>query len=176
MAWLQCALAWTDGIQWSMIPPMEPVNESLHVRAWREHYGISLEDLAQKAGLAPERLQAIEHGECDCSLASLHRLSHALDIPVTWLLVPPTIVQYLQDHDRYREAAPPAGRPLAEYLARGIHEREDLFLLLTALVQHGDPKLLRAAEVNLRSLLKQARTATLPWQARPSGHFEPPSD
>jgi hypothetical protein len=30
--------------------------------------------------------------------------------------------------------------------------------------------------VNLRSLVKQAKQATIPWQNRPSGHFEPPSD
>ena len=48
--------------------------------------------------------------------------------------------------------------------------------LLTSLLRHGEPKLLRAAEVNLRSLLKQARTSTVPWQNRPSGHFEPPND
>lgn len=33
-----------------------------------------------------------------------------------------------------------------------------------------------AAEVNLRSLLKQSRQATVPRQSRPPGHFEPPSD
>ncbi|TKS60400.1 MAG: hypothetical protein EWM72_01438 [Nitrospira sp.] len=51
-----------------------------------------------------------------------------------------------------------------------------LYVLLTALIQAGDPKLLRAAEVSLRSLVKQSRQAAAPWQQRPSGHFEPPSD
>jgi hypothetical protein len=51
-----------------------------------------------------------------------------------------------------------------------------LYVLLTALMQAGDPKLLRAAEVSLRSLVKQARQATVPWQQHPPGHFEPPSD
>ncbi|MFO0729744.1 MAG: hypothetical protein U0361_01885 [Nitrospiraceae bacterium] len=51
-----------------------------------------------------------------------------------------------------------------------------MFVLVTALLQSGDPKLLRAAEVSLRSLVKQAKQATVPWQSRPPGHFEPPSD
>ena len=51
-----------------------------------------------------------------------------------------------------------------------------LYVLLTALMQAGDPKLLRAAEMSLRSLVKQSRQATVPWQQRPSGHFEPPND
>ena len=73
---------------------------------------------------------------------------------------------------------------LMEALARGeglqiLQENQtgqDLYALLTALLRHGDAKLIRAAEVNLRSLLKQARTADVPWQSRPPGHFEPPSD
>ena len=51
-----------------------------------------------------------------------------------------------------------------------------LYVLLTAIMQSGEPKLLRAAEVNLQSLVKQAKQATIPWQNRPSGHFEPPND
>ncbi|WP_447969293.1 hypothetical protein [Nitrospira sp. M1] len=51
-----------------------------------------------------------------------------------------------------------------------------MYSLLTALLQNGEPKLLRAAEVNLKSLLKQAKTATVPWQNRIPGHFETPSD
>ena len=59
---------------------------------------------------------------------------------------------------------------------RGSHTDREMYVLLTSLLRHGEPKLLRAAEVNLRSLLKQARTSTVPWQNRPSGHFEPPND
>ncbi len=66
--------------------------------------------------------------------------------------------------------------PMTERNFRGNQTERDLHALLTALLRHGDPKLIRAAEVNLRSLLKQARTATVPWQNRLPGHFEPPSD
>jgi len=38
------------------------------------------------------------------------------------------------------------------------------------------PETVAAAEMSLRSLVKQSRQATVPWQQRPSGHFEPPSD
>jgi len=66
--------------------------------------------------------------------------------------------------------------PVTERILRGSHTDREMYVLLTSLLLHGEPKLLRAAEVNLRSLLKQARTSTVPWQNRPSGHFEPPND
>ena len=66
--------------------------------------------------------------------------------------------------------------PVTEPVLQGNQAGRDLYGLLTALLRHGDAKLIRAAEVNLRSLLKQARTASIPWQSRPPGHFEPPSD
>jgi hypothetical protein len=65
---------------------------------------------------------------------------------------------------------------VTERILHGKQVDQELYVLLTSLLRHGEPKLIRAAEVNLRSLLKQARTATVPWQSRPSGHFEPPSD
>ena len=65
---------------------------------------------------------------------------------------------------------------MTERILHGKQVDQELYVLLTSLLRHGEPKLIRAAEVNLRSLLKQARTATVPWQSRPSGHFEPPSD
>jgi len=65
---------------------------------------------------------------------------------------------------------------MTEPVFRENQTESDLHILLTALIRHGDPKLIRAAEVNLRSLLKQARIAAVPWQNRPPGHVEPPSD
>ena len=66
--------------------------------------------------------------------------------------------------------------PVTGHILRGNRQSQELYVLLTALLQSGEPKLLRAAEVNLRSLVKQAKTTTVPWQSRPPGHFEPPSD
>lgn len=51
-----------------------------------------------------------------------------------------------------------------------------LCILLTALLGGGDPKLLRAAELSQRSLVRQSKQATLPWQNRQPGYFDPPSD
>jgi len=65
---------------------------------------------------------------------------------------------------------------VTERVLRGARHERELYVLLTALLQSGDPKLLLAAETSLRSLVKQARRPTIPWQSRPSGHFEPPSD
>jgi hypothetical protein len=65
---------------------------------------------------------------------------------------------------------------VTDRILAGSRADRSLYVLLTTLMQAGDPKLLRAAEMSLRSLVKQARQATVPWQQRPSGHFEPPSD
>ncbi len=66
--------------------------------------------------------------------------------------------------------------PVLDHILQGVQGERELYVLLTAILQSGDSKLVRAAEASLRSLAKQARQATLPWQSRPSGHFEPPSD
>ena len=66
--------------------------------------------------------------------------------------------------------------PLFERMIQVRRDHPDLFVLLTNLIHHGDPKLIRAAHVNLQSLSKQIRATTLPWGSRPPGHFEPPSD
>ena len=46
-------------------------------------------------------------------------------------------------------------------ILEGTRRERTLYVLLTALLQQGEPKLLRAAEVNLRSLLKQAQKASV---------------
>jgi hypothetical protein len=66
--------------------------------------------------------------------------------------------------------------PIFERLIQAHRQHSELFALLTSLVHFGDPKLIRAAQVNLQSLSKQIRATTVPWGSRPSGHFEPPSD
>ena len=159
-----------------MIRPMEKTHQ---VQAWREYRGYSLQDLAEKAGITAEVLQAIENEDHDLSLSLLHQLSFTLGIPVTWLLSHPTIVQFFHDDgDEQQDLrnSPQIETSLAEYVLKGMQEQEELYILLAALIWHGNPKLIRAAEVNLRSLLRQARTVSLPWQSRPPVHFEPPSD
>ena len=96
-----------------------------------------------------------------------------------WLFILPSELELLcKDED---EVPAPlstltGGDPVLERMLLAAGHDRTLYVLLTALLQSGDPKLLRAAEVSLRSLVKQSKQATVPWQSRPPGHFEPPSD
>ena len=122
-------------------------------------------------------LEQIESAETDPSSTTLQALAAALRIPPGWLFDSPQSFACLFN-DGDDEAEPDASQPdpVAERIVAGSRMDRSLYVLLTTLVQAGDPKLLRAAEMSLRSLVKQSRQATVPWQQRPSGHFEPPSD
>ena len=148
------------------------------IQAWRRVRGFSSSALAEKAGVTQEDLAAIEDGGLDPSVSTLEALASALGVPVAWLHSDPTLLKLLmadpddEQDDWLRSDSPD---PITTRILEASRPHQDLYVLLTALLQHGEPKLLRAAEVNLRSLLKQAKTATVPWQSRPSGHFEPPN-
>lgn len=149
------------------------------VRAWRVSQNYSGTALADQAGIPPALLEAMESEQVDPEYSTLQAVAGALKIPLPWLFINPSDLDLLcKDDDQeplsfstLTGADPVLGRIL---LAAG-HDRS-LYVLLTALLQSGDPKLLRAAEVSLRSLVKQSKQATVPWQSRPPGHFEPPSD
>jgi transcriptional regulator with XRE-family HTH domain len=130
-------------------------------------------DLAHRSGMAQARLEAIERAEAEASGSEIEALAAALGIPPGWLYDDPKRLLALIDAD---------GEPCAEsdpvttrMLAAAGTERA-LFTLLTQLVWAGEPRLVRAAEVSLRSLVKQIPRTTVPWESRPPGHFEPPAD
>jgi transcriptional regulator with XRE-family HTH domain len=149
------------------------------LRAWRLHRRLSIETLAMRSGLSASTLETIETGEQDPPVSSLHHLAIALGIPVPWLFIDPSQLDLLTtDGDGEQTVAPSAtsADPVTEQILKTSREHRTLFVLLTTLLQNGEPKLLTAAEASLRSLVKQARRSSVPWQSRPSGHFEPPSD
>lgn len=149
----------------------------LSVQAWRRERRQSLATLATKAGIATEQLESIESGETDPPASMIAALADAIGIPVSWLFHHPNSVKLLlTDSDNETLDGHDSPDPITERMLCGAQQDRELYLLLTSLLQEGDPKLLRAAEANLRSLVKQARRSTIPWQSRPSGHFEPPSD
>ncbi len=124
-------------------------------------------------------IEAIEAGETDPSVSTVEALARALALPPSWLYSSPEAIDLLwgdPDEEGSLCSNLDSPDPVTERILQGNQTERDLYVLLTALLRHGEAKLLRAAEVNLRSLLKQAKTATVPWQNRPSGHFEPPSD
>ena len=154
-------------------------NVGTFIRAWRISQKCSEQALAERAGIAASVLEALESEQADPPASTLEALAGALKIPLPWLFIHPTDLDLLcKDDDE--EPAPlstltGADPVLERILVAAGHDRS-LYVLLTALMQSGDPKLLRAAEVSLRSLVKQSKQATVPWQSRPPGHFEPPSD
>lgn len=151
----------------------------VHIQAWREHRGRSVAELAAKAGLAPAALEAIEAGDSDPSVSTLDALSSALGIPASWLFAEPAQIVLLTAETDGEDGDPPPSDcpdPVIERILRGRRRDRALYALLTALLQSEDEKLIRAAEVSLRSLLKQSRTAPLPWQNRRPGNFDPPAD
>jgi len=147
----------------------------LFIQAWRAEKKRSLKSLAESAGISPQLLEQIETDQVDPSTCTVEALATALRVPPSWLFESPRSFEILftgTDDD----PVPSQTDPVTDRILAGSRMDRSLYVLLTALIQAGDPKLLRAAEMSLRSLVKQSRHATVPWQERPSGHFEPPSD
>lgn len=150
-----------------------------HIQAWRLSRGLSVPAAATKAGLPAHLLEAIEAGELDPPASTLEALASALDVPTSWLFGDPKHLELLTadvDGDSPEPSCPDAVDPVMERILLGAQQERELYVLLTALLQSGEPKLVKAAEASLRSLVKQSRQASVPWQTRPPGHFEPPSD
>lgn len=148
-----------------------------NIQAWRQSKRQSVTALAERAGLTVESLEAIEAGELDPSVSTLEALASALGVPVAWLYGDPGHLERLLDADEQQEAVQAnAVDPVTERVLLGSREEHELYVLLTSILMSGDPKLRLAVEASLRSLAKQAKQPTVPWQSRPPGHFEPPSD
>jgi transcriptional regulator with XRE-family HTH domain len=155
--------------------------ERLFIRAWRLSQQQSVDELAAKTGLSVQFLDALETDDRHINLSTMKVVAQGLGIPAAWLHTDPAEFDLLfndddQEHDSEGHSAPWQADPLIARIREGSRGNRSLYALLTALLECGDAKLVRAAEVNLKSLLKQARQTALPWQSRPPGHFEPPSD
>ena len=149
-----------------------------HFQAWRRAKNISNSALSEKSGIAQESLELLERGELDPSVSMVEALAKGLEIPPGWLYGHPNDMKRLfeDEDDATGWLTQESLDPVTERIMLGSQVDRELFVLLTTLLQSGEPKLLRAAEINLRSLVKQSKTATVPWQNRIPGHFEPPTD
>ena len=150
-----------------------------HLIQWCQAKGLSLADLSRQTGVAMTKLQNLQKGEWDPSLSVMTSIAQSLDIPVSWLHCDPgTIRRLWNDPDEDNPELPDlsSAEPIFQRIIQTSREYQDIFILLTSILHHGDPKLIRAAQVSLQSLLKQARPTTVPWGSRPPGHFEPPSE
>ncbi len=145
------------------------------IQGWRLSRNQSIESLSDAAGIPATFLEQIEADQEDPTTSTVEALASALRIPPSWLFDSPQSFKGLfSDSDEEPDTS--QIDPVTDRILAGSHADRSLYVLLTTLMQAGDPKLLRAAEMSLRSLVKQSRQATVPWQQRPSGHFEPPSD
>ena len=52
------------------------------IRVWREHRGLSVKTLAEKAGIAPAYLSQIETGKRDGTVSTIKKLAAALGVTV----------------------------------------------------------------------------------------------
>ena len=156
--------------------PAMPLGARL--QSWREFRRLDIGQVATQAGLPLEDVRAIESETVDPPVSALEQLARVLRIPPSWLYTDPHEIawRHADDEDGAAEPDPTVPDPLLDRMLTVLPAHRELYDLMTALAQHGDPKLLRAAELSMRSLLKQARATAAPWQSRPSGHFEPPSD
>jgi transcriptional regulator with XRE-family HTH domain len=57
-----------------------------NVRALRLRYELSVTELAERIGISKAMLSKIENAQTSCSLGTLARLAHGLDVPVTALI------------------------------------------------------------------------------------------
>jgi transcriptional regulator with XRE-family HTH domain len=147
------------------------------IQAWRLSRGYSIDDVALETALSAATVEAIESDETDPSASMLESLAGAMKIPPAWLFAHPTLFRTLFEGPEEEDPPDPTSPdPITERILSGSRMDRSLYVLLTAVIQSGEPKLLRAAEASLRSLVKQSKQSTIPWQNRPSGHFEPPSD
>jgi len=147
------------------------------IQAWRLSQKQSLESLSNLSGISTDQLEQIEADHIDPSAAAMQAIATALRIPPAWLFDSPQSFTYLfADSDDEEHLPITQSDPVTDRILTGSRMDRSLYVLLTTLMQADDPKLLRTAEISLRSLVKQSRQATVPWQQRPSGHFEPPND
>lgn len=148
-----------------------------HIQNWRRSKNQSIEFLSDATGIPSLLLEQIESGQTDPTTETMEALAGALRIPPSWLFDDPqSFIHLFADADGGEEIDPAHIDPVTDRILAGSRADRSLYVLLTTLMQAGDPKLLRAAEASLRSLVKQSRQAAVPWQQRPSGHFEPPND
>lgn len=152
---------------------------TLYLHQWCQCQHLTLAQLSEQTGIALETVRSVQEGSIDPSLSLLNTLAEQLHIPTSWLLHDPQVMERLWNDPDEEDPELPDDHsidPMFTRMIQAYRQHPELFVLLTNLVQYEDPKLIRASQVNLQSLVKQIRKTTLPWGSRPPGHFEPPSD
>jgi transcriptional regulator with XRE-family HTH domain len=148
-----------------------------NIQQWRMKRGLSVKDVEKRAQMAPSVLEHVESGALDPTASTLSAIADVFGIPVPWLYSSPEqLDSLLQQGELTEDDLRGSVDPVTDRILRAKRGSRDLFHLLASLIEHGDPKLLRAAEVNLNSLVKETRRPPIPWASRQPGNFDPPND
>ncbi|MBX3335557.1 MAG: helix-turn-helix domain-containing protein, partial [Nitrospira sp.] len=120
----------------------------IQIQSWRRSKNQSVELLSDTAGIPHQLLEQIESGQTDPTIETIEALAGALGIPPSWLFdVPQSFTHLFTDTDEGEEVDTAQIDPVTERILAGTQADRSLYVLLTTLMQAGDPKLLRAAEM-----------------------------
>ncbi|MCI0527071.1 MAG: helix-turn-helix transcriptional regulator [Nitrospira sp.] len=154
---------------------LEGMSLGSHIQRWRIKRRLSMAEVEKGASMAPGSLESLEAGEMDPTASTLSAIAQVLGIPVSWFYGDPDHLETLMQDETEAELSHSVD-PVTERILRAKRQGRELFFLLSALIEHGDPRLLMAAETNLRSLVKETHRSPIPWANRQPGNFDPPSD
>ena len=151
------------------------------IQRWRLKRGLSPSEVEHKAGLSPALIQSLEAGNLDPPVSMIASIADVFGIPVSWLFGDPDqlealVLEHSEGDPDGDTALEGSVDPVIEQILRSRPGGRNLFHLLSVLIQNGEEKHLRTAEVNLKSLIKQTRASLIPWENRQPGNFDPPSD
>src|SRR4030095_4537684 len=116
------------------------------IQAWRLSRGYSPEFLAAEAGLSLEALDELENESLDPSIGTLERVATALKVPVAWLFAHPPAFDLVFEEPDERNDRPNGPDPFTERILTGSRMDRSLYVMLTALIQSGEPNLRGGAE------------------------------
>jgi transcriptional regulator with XRE-family HTH domain len=117
-------------------PPLALIAAAL--RRERERAGISLAELARRAGLAKSTLSQLENGTGNPSIETLWSLGVALGVPFSRLVEPPApAVRVIKANDQTRLRADRADFAASLLSAGSTHARRDLYVME---LEPGEPR------------------------------------
>lgn len=73
-------------ISWGVLQRL--FDDELPLRVWREERGFAIEALAERSGLAVDRLAALEYDLSRATDGEIDRLATVLRVPIEYLYVP----------------------------------------------------------------------------------------
>lgn len=143
-------------------PPLATIAAAL--RAERERVGVSLAELARRAGIAKSTLSQLEAGTGNPSIETLWSLGVALGVPFSRLVEPPApSVRVIRAGEGPRLSADRADFVATLLAAGSPHTRRDLYVME---LEPGQP---REAEAHLPGSVEHVVVAAGRLLAGPSG-------